>query len=106
MPNDSLAQALRAAADNKDFLTVVAILLGGTVAKALKRNKPIDWGGFFAEMIVALILAIGIWHTGLLYKLDVNAVIVGAVSMATGLGTVRGLQWIARLATALGKMGK
>jgi hypothetical protein len=106
MPNETFHQAWRTAVENKDFLTVVGIMVSGTIARALKRKKPIDWTEFGAEMIVAVLLAVGIWHTGLLQKMDVNAVIVGAVAMATGLGTLRSLQWIVRIAAALSKLGK
>jgi hypothetical protein len=106
MPNETLHQAWRTAAENKDFLAVVGIMVSGTIAKALRRKKPIDWSEFWSEMIVAVLLAVGIWYTGLLQQMNVHAVIVGAVAMATGLGTLRGLQWLARLAAVLGKLGK
>lgn len=82
------------------------IFMLGTLAKALRKKDALDWGEVAAEFIVAGLLAFGFWNLGALQQLNEHALVVGAVLWATGLGTVRQLQWFIRLANALIKAGK
>jgi hypothetical protein len=87
------SMAVETTPETRALWTVLMIFMLGTLAKALRKKDALDWGEVAAEFIVAGLLAFGFWN-------------LGAVLWATGLGTVRQLQWFIRLANALIKAGK
>lgn len=84
---------------------IVGLTIVGSVARVLKANSSLRLRDFIAEMLTALMAAAAWWHLANLQNLNIHALAIGAISWSLGLGTIRQMQWVVRLLTAIIKAG-
>lgn len=84
------------------LLSFVGMLVVGTLARVLVSDEPLDLRKLSGELLLALLAAVALFYLGVLQGLSTPQMM--AVGSLAGLGGVRLLEWVIKIAKAAREM--
>lgn len=95
MSTEKETAQLAAAPETQLFLSLVAMMVFGTIGRILVSDDPFDWRRFTGELILAAIAAVLLYAFGMLNGMSFYQVL--AVGALGGLGGIRLLEWAIKI---------
>ena len=86
----------------KTFVSVVLLMLLGTIGRLLMQEKPINWRQFFGEALLSVVIAATLFAFGAMQNMLMwQVVFVGGLA---GIGGVKSVEWIIQIVKAVKKV--